>query len=172
MIGLGFQETLSFILSNKKDLHEKTLADSHLVEIDNYMSETYSAVRDSILPSLLNIMSKNMHVEYPQKIFEAGECAFIISGDIINSTKLGACVSDDQIGYEDVTSVVDALLRLLGISYELVQSKNTSFIEGRQALILVKGKPAGTVGEIHPQVLENWNIDKPVVAFELDIEHI
>lgn len=168
-IGMGFQEIMSPILSNAAD-NEKSLTDEKLVEIDNYMSESYSAVRSSIVPSLLLVLSRNLHVEYPQKIFEAGECASVENGEIKNTPKIALCIAGESAGYEDISSAADAMLRLLGIRYVLEQSKKKMFIDGRQALIKVGGKSVGVVGEIHPQVLENWGIDKPVVALELDVE--
>jgi phenylalanyl-tRNA synthetase beta chain len=169
VVGLGFQEIMSPILSNRKDLHEKTLSTNKLIEIDNQMSETYSAVRDSVLSSLLNIISKNSHVEYPQKIFEVGECSYVEKSDIINITKLAACTSDTTAGYEDIVSVVDALFRLIGVNYKLKPSKSMTFINGRQAIITVNGKEIGIVGEVSLDVLEKWGIEMPVSALEIDI---
>lgn len=170
-IGMGFQEVMSPILSNVGD-NEKSLAEEKLVEIDNYMSESYSALRGSVLPSLFTILSKNLHVGYPQKIFEVGECASVEGNGIKNATKIALCAADDAIGYEDATSAADAMLRLLGIRYELEASNKKMFINGRQAAIKVGGKTIGVLGEIHPQVLENWGIGKPVVALELDVKEL
>ncbi|WP_296332533.1 hypothetical protein, partial [uncultured Treponema sp.] len=46
------------------------------------------------------------------------------------------------------------------------------FIPGRQAAIIVKGKQVGVFGEVHPQVLENWQIAVPCVAGEIDLEDL
>lgn len=171
VIGLGFQETMNPILSNKKDLQGRMLSKKKIVEIENYMSETYSAVRNSVLPSLLHILGRNLHVEYPQKIFELGEC---VDADRNASTvaKLAACISDSSVGYEDISSVADALFRMVGIGYRLEESHDSAFVEGRQAFILINKKPAGILGEINPQVLENWGIDMPVAALEIDVTRI
>ncbi len=168
-IGMGFQEIMSPILSNAAD-NEKSLNETKLIEIDNYMSKNYSAVRPSIIPSLLLVLSKNLHVEYPQKIFETGECASVENDEIKNATKITLCIADESAGYEDISSVADAMLRLLGVKYTLESSKKKMFIDGRQAAIKANGKVIGAMGEIHPQVLENWGVDKPVVALELDVE--
>ncbi|MBI4019581.1 MAG: phenylalanine--tRNA ligase subunit beta [Candidatus Aenigmarchaeota archaeon] len=167
MIGMGFQEIMSPILSNKAALEDKMRSTEKIIEIENFMSETYSAVRNGVLPSLLNMLGKNLHVEYPHRIFEFGECA-VLDTDPKSAAKLAAAIADTSIGYEDISSVVDALLGMLGVKYELKPSKSKSFIEGRQAHIIVDKKAAGIVGEVDPQVLQNWGIDTPVVAFEID----
>src|SRR3989338_2571564 len=103
-IGMGFQEIMSPILSNAAD-NEKSLNETKLIEIDNYMSKNYSAVRPSIIPSLLLVLSKNLHVEYPQKIFETGECASVENDEIKNATKITLYIADESAGYEDISSV-------------------------------------------------------------------
>ena len=40
---------------------------------------------------------------------------------------------------------------------------------GRSAVILVNGREVGTIGEIHPLVLENYGIDQKTTAFLLDL---
>jgi phenylalanyl-tRNA synthetase beta chain len=40
------------------------------------------------------------------------------------------------------------------------------------ARILVKGKQIGIIGEIRPEVLENWKLEMPVAAFEIEIENL
>jgi len=169
MIGLGFQEIMSPILSNNTALQNKMLSAERAIEIENYMSETYSAVRNSVMPSLLNLLGKNLHVEYPHKVFEFGECASL-DREPKSEAKLAAAMADTSVGYEDISSAVDALLGMLGVKYELRPSKNKSFIEGRQAEIIVGKKAVGITGEVHPQVLQNWGIDTPVVAFEIDAD--
>ena len=47
-----------------------------------------------------------------------------------------------------------------------------SFLEGRAGRILVADKPVGIIGEIHPEVLERWQITMPVVAFDLNLSQL
>ncbi len=166
MIGLGFQEILSPILSNTKALHNNMRCEMKTIELENSMSESYSAVRSWVLPNLLSCISKNMHVSYPQKIFELGECA---SGETFLETKLAALVTDNKVGYEEISSYLDCFLGSFGLDYKLEKMDHPTFIEGRCAAIVLNNKHIGFVGEIHPQVLNNWMLEKPCVAFELDI---
>jgi phenylalanyl-tRNA synthetase beta chain len=43
---------------------------------------------------------------------------------------------------------------------------------GRSARILADGEPAGWVGEIHPLVAAEWDLDDTVAAFELDLDAV
>ena len=47
--------------------------------------------------------------------------------------------------------------------------KNNNYIEGRVGKIMSEGKELGIIGEIHPQVLENWKLENPVIAFEMEV---
>ncbi len=60
IIGLEFQEIFSTLLSNKELLYSKMNAkDLGTIEIDSYLSETYSVVRTWLLPGLLDLLSHN-----------------------------------------------------------------------------------------------------------------
>ena len=87
-------------------------------------------------------------------------------------TKLAAAVSATTVNYETISSSLDALLKNLGVEYTLRKTSHSSFIEGRVAEIVSSGKHLGLIGEIHPAVLNNWALEKPVVAFEIDLEEV
>lgn len=60
----------------------------------------------------------------------------------------------------------------LGTEYSLEPMQHPSFLEGRAGRILVAGKPVGVIGEVHPEVLERWQIAMPVVAFDLNLSQL
>lgn len=174
MTGLGIQEVLSYILTNKNDMFKRmNKREEAVVEIDNVVSANWSVFRAWLIPSLLDFLTRNKHNEYPQRIFEAG---IAIIPDASQETrtrdarKLACALSNTIIGYEDISSILDALLRLLGIKYAMRPKVHPSFISGRSAAVLASGREIGIIGEIHPKVLNNWGIEKPVAAFELDLE--
>ena len=166
MAGLGFQELISPVLTSR-EASDKMGTKEEVIEIENPMTTTYSAVRSSILPCLLGCLSKNKNVEYPQKVFEAGECVLgIMAKDM---TKVAACIADSRVSYEDIASVLDALLRSLGLEYKVKPANDPRFIEGRAGIISLGGDKLGIVGEVSPKVLNNWGLENPAVAFELNI---
>jgi phenylalanyl-tRNA synthetase beta chain len=176
MVGLGFQEILSYTLTSKENLFEKmNLAPSEVAEIENPISSRWSVFRNWLLPSLLEFLSHNKHVEYPQKIFEIGKVVLIDeeaetrTRDVL---KLACCMSDAKVSYEEISSVLDAFLSSVEVEYRLRATKHPSFIEGRVAEILINGKSVGIIGEVSPKVLENWNLDMPVVGFEIEVDLI
>ncbi len=176
MVGLGLQEILSYNLTNKENLFKKmNLEEEEVVEIENPISSTWSVFRNWLIPSLLEFLSSNKHVEYPQSIFEVGNVVLI---DETKETKtrdekrLACAIANTKVSYEDISSLVDAFFSALGLRYKLKRTEHKSFIQGRVAEIIFKGKKIGIVGEIHPLVLENWKLEVPVVSFEINLEPI
>jgi len=176
IVGLGFQEVLTFSLVSKKNLFDKmNLKEKEICEIANPISTSWNSIRNWLLPSILDFLRANLHVEYPQKVFEVGDVV-VIDGKEETGTrtekKLACAVSGGRACYEDISSVLDAFLRNIGVEYRLKGKRHKSFISGRSAEVVTNGRAVGIVGEIHPLVLNNWGIEKPVAAFEIDIDGI
>jgi len=176
MASLGFQEILSYILTNKNNIFGKmNLKEEKVAEIENIVSENWCIFRNWLIPSLMEFLSNNTHVEYPQKIFEIGDVVLL---DDSRETKtrderrLAAAIADSKVGYEKISSFLDGLLKKFGVKYKLVAKNHPTFIPGRVAEIVVKGKSIGIVGEIHPLVLASWKIEMPVTAFEINVENL
>ncbi len=174
--GMGLQETVGAILTNKEDEFAKmNIPAEEICETKNPMSVECTICRKRLLPSVMRTFSQNKHRDYPQSIFELGD---VVIPDKSKETgcsvmKMLACAtSNSTVSYEEISSYLDAFIRSLGVNYKLRKASHTSFIEGRCAEVLVNDKNIGIIGEIHPQVLENWNIEKPVAAFELNVEEI
>lgn len=174
MIGLGFQEILSFSMSNRENLFDKmNRKKGKIAEIANPMTSKYSCIRDWLLPSLLEFLSKNTDVDYPQKIFEVGACVIFdkrsLSG-VRDITKLASVITHYNANFSEIKAFLDAFLSNMGVRYDLRETVLKSFIEGRVGTILVNGEDVGFIGELHPTVLEAWRLETPTAGFELDLE--
>jgi phenylalanyl-tRNA synthetase beta chain len=60
----------------------------------------------------------------------------------------------------------------LGKEYRLEPMPHPSFLEGRAGRIMVAGGTIGVIGEVHPEVLERWQIGVPVVAFDVNLSQL
>lgn len=173
VVGLGYHEIMSAILTNKEVLYKKMNADDFgTIEIEDYMSETYSVVRSWILPNLMEVFSKNKHVEFPQKIFEQG-LVNSRNGDEINEyNRIAIASSHDGANYTEMRQALDYILKCFGLHYDIEETEHSSFIEGRVGRAIVKGKKVAYLGEINPQVLSNWGLEMPVAALELNLTEL
>lgn len=172
-IGLGYQEVMSPILSNKAVLYNKmNSADLGTVEIENVMSELFSVVRTWLIPLLIEVLSKNKHVDYPQKVFEQG-LVTLRKGDSVSDREKIAFVSSHSLAdYTESKQAVDYVMRQLGVEFEIKEVELPSFIPGRCAAVFVGKKNVGFFGEISPAVLSNWELEMPVVAVELNLSEL
>ncbi|MEM2936195.1 MAG: phenylalanine--tRNA ligase subunit beta, partial [Candidatus Bathyarchaeia archaeon] len=176
MLGLGFQEVLTFTMTSPENLFPKmNLKPERVVEVANPKILTLTCLRSWLLPSLMEFLSHNTHVEYPQRIFEAGY-AVVFDRERENQTrdvKKLACISaHPNANFTEIKAVTDALFLNLGVKYDLEESEHKSFIEGRTGRVLINGKEIGVMGEIHPRVLETWKLENPAVALEISLDEI
>ena len=148
---------------------------SKVIEIANPMSENYQFVRPSIIASLLESESQSANAVYPHKIYEIGKIAFIEPSENTGTKtvqSLGFVTAASNANFNDAASEMSTLLYYLDHKYEVKESDDPRFIPGRQASIIINGKVAGIFGEVHPQVLENWQIAVPCTAGEIDLEYL
>ncbi|MFP4267641.1 MAG: phenylalanine--tRNA ligase subunit beta [Spirochaetaceae bacterium] len=174
MIGLGYQEMMYNYLGSKRDYIDKMeISGEEFVRIANPMSENYEYVRASIIPNMLQSEAVSAHAVYPHRIFEVGKTAVLKpennSGTATYNT-LGFLLSDREVGFNEASAHVSALFYYVGLDYELEEIQDPRFISGRVAAIVSGGERAGVCGEVHPQVLENWGIQMPCTACEVNLD--
>ncbi|MER3424753.1 MAG: phenylalanine--tRNA ligase subunit beta [Nitrospiraceae bacterium] len=177
MVGLGFQEIISNILSSHSELIERMRLKGtewgRVVEVANVMSQSFSCLRQWTVPSLLRVESVSARAFYPHRLFEVGEVA-IFNPEFEYGSRtllsLGALIAHANANFSEIHSSLDLLMYYLGYPYQLEPVGHPSFLEGRAGRIITEGQSLGLIGELHPQVLEQWQIAMPTVVFELSVD--
>jgi phenylalanyl-tRNA synthetase beta chain len=177
MVGLGFQEILTFTMTCKETLEKKmNKKPERVVEIANPRMTTFTCLRNWLLPSLMEFLSHNTHVEYPQKIFEVGYAVVFdekAETRTRNIAKLACVTTHPNANFTEIKSYAEALFLNIGIRrWKTRETTHPSFIEGRTAKVLYKDEEVGVMGEIHPQVLNNFELKNPASALEINLEKI
>jgi phenylalanyl-tRNA synthetase beta chain len=168
MIGLGFNEVTTFTISNDKDEFEKIgLKKETCVEIQNPIGEEFSCLRAGLIPSLLKILNENRHHALPQQIFELG---IVVDQEFKNKFYLGFVKIDAKANFTECKSFVEAIMRDIGITYEIKDFSHPGFVNGRCATVIVYNKNAGFFGELHPQTISNFSLEYPIIAFEINAD--
>lgn len=177
MVGLGFQEIMSNILGSRQDLCDRMRLGStpwsRLVEVENVMSQSYSCLRQWITPSLLRVEAASTRVFYPHRVFEVGEIVVPDSANELGTRtvmSVGALIAHAGANFSEIHSCLDLLLFYLNVPYTLEPLIHPSFLEGRAGRILSNDRAVGLIGELHPAVLEQWQIGMPCVVFELEVD--
>ncbi len=173
MLGLGFQEVLTFSLSNIENQKTKmSLPSLEVVEIANPMTARFTCIRSWLLPSLLEFLMNNTHATFPQKVFEVGDCVVLEASDsdgIRDVRKLAALNSHPAASFSELKGQVEGLFRSLGIPFLLKEREHSSFIPGRVGSIVVDRREVGIIGELNPSVLASWLLTNPTTALEVDL---
>ncbi len=175
MTGAGAMEAMTYVHSSEEDLTDKMDYErDRYVKVDNPMSEEYSAVRDLMLPSLLDVLENNKHRAYPQKFFETGNVVMLNdSGSGASNRKKAVFV---QIGgetdFNDARKMLQVLERDLGTDLKVSEEDIPYFHDDRTAVLELDEERIGVVGEFSTEVLGNWDLDKPVAGFEIDLDLI
>ena len=170
MIGLGYTEALNSSLTSKRVLYEMTNREPlHMISVLDSKSQEHTILRDSILPGLLENLSRNIHTSYPQKLFETG--TVFSKGNPIDETTSFAVVSAHQdTTFTEIKSILQSALKAgFDLDVETKTFSHPIFEEGRTASILVHGKVIGIMGEINSKTIENYKIRVPVVGFEISL---
>jgi len=175
LVGYGLQEVVTFMLTNQENSYKKMkVKEEDVIETVKPKTEEYSIVRSWLLPSLMDVLWRNRHREYPQNIFEVGN---VIKSSPLSETgaetkrKLAIVLCHSKANFSEMKSSVESILNNLNIKgYKIEESSFPCYISGRVAKIVVGGKPLGRFGEIHPEVVSNWELEMPVAAAEMNVD--
>ncbi|MDD1718393.1 MAG: phenylalanine--tRNA ligase subunit beta [Methanoregulaceae archaeon] len=168
--GLGYLEVMPFTLTSEEILYRNmqraekagVLHVMHPISIEN------TVVRTELLPLLLEFLALNRHRELPQRLFTVGDVV-----DSCRTYQQAAGVSTHpEADFSEAYASADALLHELSIDYTIQESADPAFIDGRRGDVLVAGRTAGVFGEIHPAVLNAFELEHPVAAFEIDLRAV
>ena len=179
LVGLGFTEVWNFSLSPRELVD---YCSSEPLRVEDTKSQSFEFLRCDLTASLLQVLGRTSHEEYPQLIFEEAP-AFSrsdkTSTGISEEEHLAALIADSGARYSQIRSRLDALFRLilrngLSVEYEPSEAPGQIFSKGRAADVLLTKKDRreklGIIGEVAPAALEKFGIAVPVVGFELNLE--
>ncbi|MEM1785181.1 MAG: phenylalanine--tRNA ligase subunit beta, partial [Candidatus Bathyarchaeia archaeon] len=175
MIGLGYLEVMNFTLTNERVHYEfMRLKPKNPVKIANPVSLEYTIMRQMLLPGLMKNLAENTHESYPQRIFEVSDVVRVnrrLETMCERRMHLAAATAHSEANFTEVKSICEALITNLDIvGWQIRAAKHPSFLQGRTAALYVGNKRVGILGEVHPEVLNNFQIENPVAAFEIDLE--
>jgi phenylalanyl-tRNA synthetase beta chain len=104
----------------------------------------------------------------PQSIFEIGDVVL----DHNNVRLMSAVSIHPKASYTEVKSLIQSLLGALDVDFQLSSCDEPCYISGRSANIILKGEVIGNFGELHPQVIENFELGCPIAAMEISLQNL
>ncbi|WP_418280420.1 phenylalanine--tRNA ligase subunit beta [Halorubrum sp. DTA98] len=181
LIGLGSEDLLNFHMISGVENYDRmrieagtdVLGGGDPVEITEPYSEDYTQLRTWALPSLTMLLERNTHNAYPQDVAEVG---FVAERDDAENTNVAerrhvaAALARRDASYEAAKGRLQALCNAFGVELETPRTEHPSFIEGRAASVVIEGESVGVIGELHPAVLVEHDLELPVAAFEFHLD--
>jgi len=175
MSGMGFTEVMNFILTNEETHYGKMRTQpDKTARLANPVSTEYSIIREELLYGLMKNLADNRHEKYPQRLFEVSDVVRVSEEKETCSERrlhVAGVSTHSTADFTEIKSCVEALLANLGLKrWKIKETMHPSFLDGRTAAVYVKNGRVGIVGEVHPEVLNNFELENPTVAFEVDLE--
>ncbi|MGL5245550.1 MAG: phenylalanine--tRNA ligase subunit beta, partial [Sarcina sp.] len=181
MIASGLNQSISYSFVSPKVFDKINLPeDSELrkvVKIRNPLGEDYSVMRTSTLPSMMESLGRNYARNNDiVRLFEIGkvyipkedENELPIEKNILTIGLYG------EVDYFGLKGVVENLLASLGIKSVAFRrmSENVSYHPGKTAELVIGRTSLGVLGEVHPDVTENYGLEVPCYVAELDLDKL
>lgn len=179
LMASGINQSISYSFVSPKVFNKINLKeDSSLrkvVKIKNPLGEDFSIMRTTTIPSIMEALSRNYsrNNDYAS-LFEIGKI-YIPKEDTKelpeekNTLTIGLY---GVVDYFNLKGIVENILDGLGIeNWKLKrQEENPTFHPGRTAELYIKKDYVGTLGEIHPDIQDNYDIEERCYVSELNLD--
>jgi phenylalanyl-tRNA synthetase beta chain len=194
----GLYECVAYSFIAPATLARLRADDAGTLQIENPLSEELSVMRPLLLPGLLDAARRNAaHGNAGVALFESAH-VYGASGPLADAPEgsprgalpateshhLAALVtralpatwrsSERDADYFAARALMDALMDAAGIEWEPRAPDSTGAAgwlhPGRSARVVAGGQDVGWIGEIHPSVAREWDLDGQVAGFEIDFD--
>jgi len=186
LIGYGFQEIITYSLTGMEMLN-RLLPEPHPLKpmplrLANPMTADQEYLRPNLRANLLAALSENRkHEDGGIRLFELGRVYLPQPKDLPDEPEaLCAILSgprfekswpegDDLLDFFDAKGVAEGLLSRLGVEASFEPGSDESLHPNKQATIVIANNSLGVIGELHPKVLEAFEISGSAYLFEIDL---
>ena len=164
MLGLGYQEVMGFVVIASS--FYDNLKYSGSAEILNPKSLDFSVIRDRLYLGIMDFFRLNSRRNLPQRVFEIGS---VLVG-MEQHTNLCIAIENSRSNFSDIKQILESLAARLGIvELKITPGVAESLISGRSGEISIGNVAIGIIGEMHPMVLDKFEIRNPVTMLELNL---
>lgn len=148
----------------------------------NPIAAQHSAMRSGLIGSLVDCLKLNLSRQQERvRVFEIGNC-FDRSGDSYSQRKMvgglayGGAVAEQwgnakrRVDFYDVKSDIESLLS--GYPLRFVPLQDPALHPGRAAGIVVNGRSAGVLGQLHPRLQQKYELPYETICFEINLDSV
>jgi phenylalanyl-tRNA synthetase beta chain len=195
LVGAGFCEAISYTFIHAASCDRLNLAADDprrcQVQILNPITEDQTTMRSSLLPGLLEALQRNTAQQVKTlRFFEVGKI-FIketAGAELPVETEMlavlwsglrseeGWFAKPEGCDFYDIKGVAERLLQALRVApvrFSRLTPEDCRYVRpGAAAQIFAGPQAIGTIGEVHPRVLLNYDLKQPAFFFEIDIDRL
>ncbi len=154
------------------------------VPLANPLSAELGVMRTALLPGLVDALGRNAARQQSRvRLFELGR-TFVAAGSgeaPVETARIAAVATGDaraeqwgepdrEVGFHDLKGDLESLAACAGAVLEYRPSASPQGHPGRSADVYRDGRCIGWIGELHPRLLRELDLDHAVVGFEVDLE--
>jgi phenylalanyl-tRNA synthetase beta chain len=189
----GLLEAISYSFTSPEALGRLRLTDVEPLRVENPLSEDLSVMRPLLLPGLLDAAHLNAaHGRGDVALYESAHVYLPGRGQTPSHEPTHICAVLTQpapagwrtparpADFYSAKALLEAVMEATGVEWRAQEGGPTFLHPGRAATIVAAaaGDGAGAtielgwLGELHPLVLREWELDGPVAGFELDADRL
>lgn len=179
LLGCGATEIATYSFISPKAYDKICLDDDspmrNCVVITNPLGEDTSVMRTTAIPSMLDVLSRNYNNRNMNACLFEIATSFLSNGlDVLpdECPKIVIGMYGEKTDFYSLKGIVEELFSSVGIdSYDVIPVENNkTFHPGRTAQFVCGEKILATLGQVHPQVCDNYEIDVPAYIAEIDVQ--
>ena len=181
LVNSGLSEIYTYGFIHEKDLDKCNIGEDlrkNIIEIRNPLSEDYKLMRPTTIPSMMSTLAINMNKKNQDVgLFDISRSYKNIDGKIekgevpLEEKILTIGMYGENVDFYSLKGMIENILEYVNINkYDTIkETENKSYHPGRCANIKIGIDTIATLGEIHPEVLENYGIEKRGYLAEINI---
>ena len=173
--GQGCHEMLTFSFISPKAYAKAGIENAKSVVIKNPLGEETGVMRVSMLPSMLEVLARNYNNRNAGGRFYEIGAVYIPKNSELPDEKKVLCIGlyGENEEFLTLKGLIEEYLEHFGIKAKFAPLlTNKSYHTGRCAEIICDNQALGALGEIHPLVLDNFDIGARAYCAELNMEKL
>lgn len=176
LLNLGLYEITTYSFIGGSIIKKSKMNTQNTVKILNPLGEEFNIMRKSLIPNIIEVLSKNLNYKNEDLlVYELGNTFHTVENYEVPLEKKRLVIG--SYGKYDFYYIKDVIINL----FNVLNIKNIEFIKnncidyfhpGVCADILANGEKVGEIGQISYDVCKNFSIKKNIFVCEIDIEKI
>ncbi len=181
LVNSGFFEIYTYGFVSEKDLEMSNISEEikkYAITIQNPLSDEYKLMRPTTVPSMMQILATNANKKNQTvKLFDLSRNYKNMNQEVQNKEVplqeeiLTIGMYGEDVDFYILKGILENILETINISHYDIEkeTKNQSYHPGRSANLKVGMDIIATLGEVHPEVLDNYEISKRTYLAEVNI---